>query len=86
VVSSCRLYDAPVRTVEHWWDGSWSTLWRRDVWLLTDGTSWRVQWREGTDEADLQTRDYRDEAGARAAVRGLLDTHEAQWRNLTPPQ
>lgn len=71
-----------MRTDEHWWDGSWSTLWCRDVWLQTDGTIWRVAWREGVDEANLETRDYSDEAAARAAMQGLLDAHQAQWRNL----
>jgi len=34
--------------VEHWWNGSWGTMTRRDVWLEAgDHQVFRVRWRGG---------------------------------------
>lgn len=61
-----------MRIVGRWWDGSWATLWRRDVWLRTDGTNWRVEAREGT-KGEPWSRDFGpDETGARALVDEML--------------
>lgn len=40
------------RTVGRWWNGRWSRLLRRDVWLKTNGTLWRVEIREGDGDSD----------------------------------
>lgn len=79
-----RLYDAWVRTVEHWWDGSWSRLWARHVWLKHDGACWWVEAREGDTDGKVWRMHYDDETAARLMLDGLLARGAAEWRNLTP--
>ena len=35
-------YPVMMRTVEHWWNGSWGSMTRRDVRLQVDDGQWRV--------------------------------------------
>lgn len=67
-----------MRLVEHWWNGNWGHLFRRDIWLRTDGTVWRVEVRRG--EAEV-FRDYDAEDDARAQVAELL-RERGPWQRL----
>jgi hypothetical protein len=66
----------------HWWNGSWGTMTRRDVWLeeLDDGRL-LIRWHGG----DWRDRDGRYVTGrprvAIAVLRALLDT-DSSWRSL----
>lgn len=71
--------------MEHWWDGSWAQLYRRDVWLKTDGDQWWVEARRGsTDKGKLwYSQRYFTEESARARVREILDRHpDVAWRDV----
>lgn len=71
-----------MQLVTHWWNGTWGTMTRRDVWLeqLDDGR-FQVRWRGG----DWRDRDgryiTRSPKVAVAAVRALLSTGTG-WREL----
>jgi hypothetical protein len=41
---------------------------RRDVWLKTDGTVWRVEARDGDGDSRVWGMNYPDETAARAVV------------------
>ncbi len=69
--------------MEHWWSGSWSTLWRRDLWLRTNGTTWTVEARQG-DRHGIWTRDFTDEAEARTLVETMKARSGDRWRDLSP--
>lgn len=56
----------------HWWDQTWATLWRRDIWLHTDGVNWVVELRRGDASRRLWSRVYEPQAAA-----GTLPTAEA---------
>jgi hypothetical protein len=59
----------PYRTVEHWWNESWGTMTRRDLWLRTNGWAWQVGWRHGHSEGTLR---YPGERDAREQIAALL--------------
>ncbi|SCG72686.1 hypothetical protein [Micromonospora inositola] len=47
-----RLAVEPVGLVAvrgRWWNGSWGSMARRDIWLLSEGRLWRVGGRHGGD-------------------------------------
>ncbi len=76
-------YGPRVDLIEHWWNGRWGTLNRRDVWLeqLDDGR-FRVRWRSW----DWRDRDgqyiTRSAKVAVAAVRALVDDGTETWKQL----
>lgn len=61
-----------LRLAGHWWDGSYSTLWRKDIWLRTDGVSWVVELRRGDSSKKLWRAAYDP-----AVDRGVEPTEEA---------
>lgn len=70
--------------LHHWWNGSWGSWTRRDVWLeeLTDGR-WLVRWRGG----DWRDRDGRyvtsSPKTAVAVLRALLGEDLSGWREIS---
>jgi hypothetical protein len=64
-----HTYYPGMDTVEHWWNGNWGRLFRRDVWLRTDGCVWQVEVKVGPNAA---SRDYLDQDEAREQVEELL--------------
>lgn len=75
------------RTVEHWWNQSWGTMNRRDLWLLRDEEippgddgAWAMKVRLGKDEG---TFPYRTEARVREDITILLSDH-GPWKRIEP--
>lgn len=65
--------------VEHWWNGSWAGLFRRDVRLqVTDTGTWQLWVRYGHDDKAF---DYKDEADARTEM-ALLLSEEGPWKRV----
>lgn len=64
--------------VERWWNGSWGTMSRRDVWLRTNGETWQVGVRDGHTEGTLR---YPDETRARQQL-DLLLSEAGPWRQI----
>ncbi len=77
------FYASPVELIAHWWNQRWGSIGRRDVWLerLDDGR-FQVRWRGGA-WADRDGRYVTASAAvAVSAVRDLLESHDADWRQL----
>jgi len=76
-----------IEVLEHWWNGSWGTMTRRDVWLEADdaGPLLRVRWRGG----DWRDRDgIFDTTEPRVAVVVLVELlgerpADNGWQRLT---
>lgn len=68
-----------VRVVEHWWNGNWGRLFRRDLKLREDDGRWSLWVRRGEHELVL---DFRDEADARTELALLLAEH-GPWTQLS---
>lgn len=72
--------------LNHWWNGSWGRLTRRDVWLeeLPDGR-FLVRWRGG----DWWQRDgrytTRSPKVAVAVLRQLLGEDRSGWQQIRHP-
>jgi hypothetical protein len=67
--------------VEHWWNGSWGGLFRRDVRLqISDGGIWQLWVRSGRND---RTFDYRSESDARTELALLLDPEEGPWQRVS---
>lgn len=82
LVQSCS--PAAVKLVGRWWNGRWSRLTRRDVWLFQE-TDWRVHAREGNSETGRE-RSWRfsSEGAARGMVDRLLQAGwPGEWRDIT---
>ena len=69
-------------TVEHWWNGTWGRLVRRDVWLRTDGQTWEVEAGRGGMEGRSAVLTYPDEAQARQELSLLLGEY-GPWQRLS---
>lgn len=41
-----------MRTVESWWDGSWSTLWARRLHLECGGQVWQLRLTTGSERGE----------------------------------
>jgi hypothetical protein len=67
-----------------WWNGRYGRLARRDVWLKSDRTTWRVEARDGDGDSRVCGRDYPDEAAARAMVAEVLARGSDEWRDPSP--
>lgn len=70
--------DPAMETVEHWWNGSWGRMMRRDLKLRTDGSTWRLHVRLGEQSIELK---YRDEDVARRELDVLL-SERGPWKRL----
>jgi len=68
--------------VARYWNGQFGRLARRDIWLKTDGVSWRVEARRGDGDASVWGRDYLTEAAARADMAALMERTHDTWRDL----
>lgn len=73
-----------MKTVRHWWNGSWGRLFRRDVWIKTDGTSWRVEVRQGDGDGRLWGTAAADEKDAYRRAAPFLVRGADEWRDLSP--
>ena len=71
--------------VGRWWNGSFGRLTRRDIWLRTDGRTWRVEARGGDGDSPVWRRDHPDEASARAEIAAMMSRTGGPeaWRDLT---
>lgn len=70
--------------VERWWNGTWGSLARRDVWLwrTADG-GWRVELSlGGLDDGVREHEDFDDEAAARVFLDRALAQGGSGWRRL----
>jgi hypothetical protein len=70
-------------TVEYWWNQHWGRMARRNIWLKTDGTSWRVEARAGDSDSHTWHRDCGDEAAARALITEMQARSGDTWKRLT---
>ena len=79
--------------MEHWWNGSWGTMTRKDVWLETcageccDGDLIQVRWRGGDytkEDGIFRTLDPRIAVGALVELLGEQPS-ENGWKRLTVP-
>lgn len=77
-----RPYDRLVETVEHWWDGSWSELWRKDIWLKHDGRMWIVEARKGTKRDVRWEQRFSSKAEAQALVAAMIERNPGEWRRI----
>lgn len=72
-----------MKTVERWWNGQWGRLVRRDIWLKTDGTTWRVEARKGDGDSKVWGRDFGpDETAARTLVAEMKARGWTEWQQL----
>jgi len=71
-----------------WWNGRFGRLARRDIWLHTDGTAWRVEARAGDGDADKWRHEYADEDEARSVVAAMMERTGGRgaWRDLQGSQ
>jgi hypothetical protein len=69
---------------EHWWNGRFANLARRDVYLWRDGDRWHVETRRGG--VDRQSRLFAldDEAAARTLLDALVGSDTEGWREVGP--
>ena len=70
--------------VGRWWNGIWSRMGRRDIWLYRQ-VVWHVRARDGDGDAARELRlRFPDEQSARDMVRRLqAAVGPGQWRELT---
>lgn len=68
-----------VETIEHWWNGKWGTLARREVWLRFNpaGPLWELEARE---TGRIAHAEYPSETAARAVLAPLVAGDG--WRQL----
>jgi hypothetical protein len=80
------FYDGWVfQRVEHWFNRRYGVS-RRDVYLLRDGTRWRVLGRLGGADGREVVHDFDDEDQARTMLRRMLDSAPADasdWARMT---
>ena len=71
-----------------WWNGRFGRMVRRDIWLLTDGSTWRVEARTGDADSGKWHHDYADERQARGVIAGMIERTggPAEWRDLSTVQ
>lgn len=69
--------------VQRLWNGRYGRMARRDLWLRTDGRTWRVQARQGDGDSKMWQRDYADEGEARAMFEAMRKRGAKAWRDLT---
>ncbi|MFI5913503.1 hypothetical protein [Dactylosporangium sp. NPDC051541] len=66
-----------------WWNGSWSRLTRRDVFVhnAADGR-WQVELRRGGPEGRVRTRAFESEGDAVAWIERAVVAVEPNWREI----
>jgi hypothetical protein len=69
-----------MRTVESWWDGSWSTLWARRLHLETDGKVWQLRLTTGSERGE-ETYGPATEAQARGELTRQV-AEGGDWRQI----
>jgi hypothetical protein len=77
--------DRVFHRVEHWFNRRYG-VGRRDVYLLRDGSRWRVLGRLGGTDGPEVTHDFDDEDQARAMLQRMLETTPADasdWAKMT---
>jgi hypothetical protein len=68
-----------MRTVESWWDGSWSTLWARRIHLETDGRVWQLRLTTGSERGE-DVFGPASEGQARAELARQVTAEEDWWQ------
>ncbi|WP_433080848.1 hypothetical protein ACQP1P_44360 [Dactylosporangium sp. CA-052675] len=68
-----------------WWNGSWSRLTRRDVYVrnAADGR-WDVELRRGGPEGRVRTREFGSEREAIEWIEATVVGAEPNWREIAP--
>jgi hypothetical protein len=71
-----------VETLEHWFNGLWGTMSRRDIWLRHNpsGPLWEIEARQAGQTAFAE---YGSERAARRVLGDLLSGGPGQWRQLS---
>src|SRR4051812_36671593 len=66
-----------------WWNGSWSRLTRRDVFVsnAADGR-WQVELRRGGPDGRVRVRAFESEGEAVAWIEDAVVAAEANWREI----
>jgi hypothetical protein len=66
-----------------WWNGSWSRLTRRDVYVrnAADGR-WQVELRRGGPEGRVRTRTFGSEQDAVGWIEAAVIADGADWREV----
>lgn len=73
-----------MKLVGWWWNGRWGRMARRHIWLHTDGVVWRVEARQGDNDARVWGRNFDTEAEARQLVEAMMErTNAGEWNDLT---
>jgi hypothetical protein len=70
-----------------WWNGTYGRLSRLDIWLWRDSNACRVQARKGDGDAPVWSKDYENEAYARAEIRRMQERtateYGDEWKDIT---
>lgn len=72
-------YGRGVTVRQHWWNGTFGTLFRIDLWLQEDAGQWSIRVRWST--YPEQTRHYRSEDDARRQL-ALWMTENGPWKRV----
>jgi hypothetical protein len=66
-----------------WWNGSWSRLTRRDVFVrnAADGR-WQVELRRGGPDGRMRTRTFGSERDAVEWIEAAVIVSDADWREV----
>ncbi|WP_433210965.1 hypothetical protein ACQP00_49555 [Dactylosporangium sp. CS-047395] len=66
-----------------WWNGSWSRLTRRDVYVRNAAEGrWQVELRRGGPEGRVRTREFGTEREAVEWIEASVVGIEADWREI----
>lgn len=70
------------RTIQHWWNGTWGRLARRDIYLRSQ-TVWRVELRQGGAEGRTKEWTFDSEAQARELIdQAIAAGQSGVWRQV----
>jgi hypothetical protein len=71
-----------VETLEHWFNGLWGTMTRRDLYLRHNpaGPLWEIEARQA---GQIALGEYATEAHARKVLDDLLSAGPGTWRRLS---
>jgi hypothetical protein len=67
-----------------WWNGRWSRLARREVFMRQSGSHWAVELRRGGEGGRSRTKVFGAEAEALAWVHDRLVGGDDGWREVDP--
>jgi len=71
--------------MRHWWNGRWSRLSRREVFVRRDGGQWRVELVRGGVGGRTRTRAFGTERDAVSWVEEVLLNVDDGWREVRAP-